>query len=177
LIQELSMQSYNGFSPEQRYRKARAMHLALSSGELAPPTGPCQLCGDPRVPVEFHDEDYSEPFSWVAPAAYCICRDCHRRVHQRFTAPLAWLAFVAHVRRGGYARDLLRAAIRTELARYQQSLARGEPPPKLTVLRARSAVPAADWFSKLQAGGTRSSRAGRPLANPVEGSGRAGRRN
>jgi hypothetical protein len=114
------MQWYNGFSPEQRLLKARAMNLALATGELATPTGPCELCGDPDVPVEFHDEDYSEPFRWEAPAAYRICRRCHRRLHLRFGNPLAWQTFLAHVRRGGYARDLLNPVICAELVKYQR---------------------------------------------------------
>lgn len=143
------MQCYNGFSPEQRRLKARAMNLALATGELARPAGPCELCGDPDVPVEFHDEDYSEPFQWEPPAAYRICRGCHRRVHLRFGNPLAWQAFLAHVRRGGYARDLLNPVICAELVKYQTRQAHGRPM-QLAALRDYTKVAGAEWFAHLR---------------------------
>jgi hypothetical protein len=146
------MQCYNGFSPEQRLLKARAMTLALATGALATPAGPCELCGNPDVPVEFHDEDYSEPFKWEAPAAYRICHGCHRRVHLRFGSPIAWQAFLAHVRRGGYARDLLNPAICAELGKYQRRLAQGRSSMRLAALRDYPRVAGAEWFAHLRIG-------------------------
>lgn len=125
------------------------MNLLLATGELASPAGPCELCGDPKIPVEFHDEDYSEPFNWEAPAAYRICRGCHRRLHQRFENKLAWQAFLAHVRRGGYAQDLLIPAIRAELVKYQWCLAHGVSM-RLAFLRDYAKGAGNEWFAHLR---------------------------
>src|ERR1700730_6069375 len=101
--------------------KFREMERRLTSGELASPKGPCQLCGDPGGPAssvsfEYHDEDYSCPYSWAAPASYVLCRDCHiYRLHQRFAHPKSWTTFLAHVRRGCYAREMKEPAVKREL--------------------------------------------------------------
>jgi hypothetical protein len=62
---------YNGYNPRERNDKLKAMKRALSRGELLPAQGPCALCNDPEVPVEYHDEDYGEPFLWHGPSHAC----------------------------------------------------------------------------------------------------------
>ena len=99
---------YNGYSAKERDYKYKVLFRMIKKGELPPATGPCMLCNDPTAAVEYHDEDYSEPFIWKPPALLCLCRSCHRnKLHKRFNNPSAWLAFKAHVRRGGYASDLV----------------------------------------------------------------------
>src|SRR3982751_6604015 len=95
---------YNGYDWNERYAKLRALNRRIRAGDSRAPTGPCQLCNDPEVAVEYHDEDYSQPYLWEPPALYALCRHCHRhKLHKRFSRPYAWRAFLVHVRRGGYA--------------------------------------------------------------------------
>ena len=97
---------YNGYSAEERDIKFKALKRLIRKGEIPPATGPCMLCNDPDVAVEYHDEDYGEPFIWGPPALLTLCRNCHRdKLHKRFRRHSSWHAFIAHVRRGGYARD------------------------------------------------------------------------
>jgi hypothetical protein len=118
---------YNGYSTKERDKKFKELKKRIARGETSPATGPCALCGDPDVPVEYHDEDYGEPFIWEAPALLALCRHCHRdKLHKRFCRHAAWRAFVAHIRRGGYARDLQDDAIKRELARYKRAHESGE---------------------------------------------------
>jgi hypothetical protein len=111
--------SYNGFSPQERAANGAALLKALKAGTVPIPSGPCALCGDAIVPLEYHSEDYSKPYKWSRPAAYPLCRSCHRnKLHKRFGNPEMWEAFKAHVRRGGYARDLKKTEIARELEQY-----------------------------------------------------------
>jgi hypothetical protein len=143
---------YNGYSWQQRLAKYKAMRERMASRSLERAHGPCRLCGDPGVPgTEFvyHDEDYSEDYSWAEPAAFMLCTACHSRVHKRFTQPLAWRTFLAHVRRGGYARDLTRAEIRAEVAAYRRALNAGRTPSELLPLREYAGPVGREWFSNL----------------------------
>ena len=95
---------YNGYSPQEREIKFRVLKRLIDRGELPSASGPCMLCGDPDVPVEYHSEDYGEPFLWEPPAMRSLCRHCHRdKLHKRFSRHSAWEAYLMHVRRGGYA--------------------------------------------------------------------------
>jgi hypothetical protein len=150
--------SYNGYSWAERMAKFREMERRLASGELAPPRGPCQLCGDlgghkTSVTFEYHDEDYSQKYSWAVPAAYVVCRDCHiYRLHQRFAHPKSWLLFLAHVRRGGYAREMKEASVKRELAKYRQALDSGAPLPSLATKRPYRHIVGREWFARLSLG-------------------------
>lgn len=150
--------SYNGFSWPERMAKFDEMKRRIASGELAPPSGPCRLCGDPSGPgtgvrFEYHDEDYGLVYSWSEPAAYAVCRDCHiYRIHQRTSRPESWFAFLAHVRRGGYARETREPAIRAELDQYRKDLRHGRTP-KLRMLRPYVDAPGSEWFAKLSMNG------------------------
>jgi hypothetical protein len=143
------MASYNGYSTQERHRKAQAGKTARKTGEVPAPRGPCSICGDPDVPVEYHSEDYSQPYRWVPPAMHTVCRHCHRdKLHKRFTNPDLWRAFQAHVRRGGYARDLIDPVVAAELKRYRRALRRGEPF-VLRTLRPYSHQPGTEWWAGL----------------------------
>lgn len=142
---------YNGYSPEERDYKLKVLKSLIAKGDVPPATGPCALCGDPEVPVEYHDEDYGEPFIWVPPAMFSLCRFCHRdTLHKRFWKHSAWQAFLAHVRRGGYARDLQEdPSIQQEFEVYRASLARGETA-TLRQLRPYTKTPGSEWFAHLR---------------------------
>jgi hypothetical protein len=140
---------YNGYSWAEREAKLREMNRRIARGEHPPATGPCQLCGDPDVPVEYHDEDYSLPYIWGPPALLPLCRHCHRdKLHKRFLRPQAWNAFLAHVRRGGYARDLKIPEVKREVLALQAAVARGEAL-QLKPIRPYSQRIGEEWFASL----------------------------
>jgi hypothetical protein len=58
---------------------------------------------------------------------------------ERFARPLSWLAFVAHVHRGGYARELAEPELRREVAALAKPLSVGKPAFKLSSRRAARA--------------------------------------
>jgi hypothetical protein len=141
---------YNGYDWNERNAKLREMNRRIANGEQPRAVGPCDLCGDPQVPVEYHDEDYSLPYLWGPPALFALCRNCHRdKLHKRFARPTAWKAFLAHVRRGGYARDLKDPAIQKEVAACQAALERGVPAPDLRPLRPYKLPSGSEWFAAL----------------------------
>jgi hypothetical protein len=146
---------YNGYSWPERMAKFKDMERRLKARTLAEPAGPCRLCGDPGgsdtfVIFEYHDEDYSVEYSWKEPAAYVLCRDCHiYRVHQRFVHPQAWHAFLAHVRRGGFARETREPSVKAELARYRNSQKNGTTL-ALRELRPYRQTIGQEWFARLQ---------------------------
>jgi hypothetical protein len=145
--------AYNGYSWSERMAKFKEMRLRIDAGELASPVGPCRLCGDPgsaAVEFEYHDKDYSFEYRWSEPAAYTLCRDCHlNRLHQRFSRSQAWLIFLEHVRRGGYAREMNEPLVKTELAGYRNAIRSGNPLPDLRVLRPYTHSRGNEWFAKL----------------------------
>jgi len=144
------MNSYNNYSPEQRNKKLRTLNKLLKQGVIPKAHGKCMLCNDPDSLVEYHDEDYSEPFKWEPPAMFTLCRHCHRyKLHKRFNNPNMWKAFIAHVRRGGYASDLKDKSIKKEVVYYQKQLANNEIPKSLKKLRTYQNTVGAEWFSQL----------------------------
>lgn len=143
------MSWYNGFSPKERSAKGNAGKQAIADGTLVPYTGPCMLCGDPEVPVEPHSEDYSLPYRWMPPEVYWLCRNCHRsKLHGRFRSPELWEAFKAHVRRGGYARELKEPVVASEFAAYRAARKRGLDP-SLRQLRPRQ-LKDKEWWDGLR---------------------------
>src|SRR5688572_15533070 len=140
---------YNGYSDKERSAKGRARGKLLASGAVPKSRGACMLCGDPEASLELHSEDYAKPYLWEPPAAYELCRHCHRnKLHKRFQSPSMWKAFLAHVRRGGYARDLKDWKVRAEVKAAERDIANGKSP-ALSPLRKR-VVPIPDsWADNL----------------------------
>ena len=141
---------YNGYTAKERDVKFKILKRLIAKGELPPPSGPCMLCGDPEAGVEYHDEDYSEPFIWGPPALLSLCRHCHRdKLHKRFWRQPAWQAYVAHIRRGGYARDLKDPKIKKEFALCRVAIERGERISLMT-LRPYGRRVGEEWFANLR---------------------------
>lgn len=144
---------YNGYSPQARLRHAAALKAREASGQLPMVGGTCQLCGDPDSLVEIHSEDYSLPPKLDPPAAYRLCVRCHRNhLHGPFLYPMAWAAFLAHVRRGGYARDLSSPEVRAELQAWRRSASAGQRI-ELKSLRQYDCEPGTEWFAQLPTSG------------------------
>lgn len=141
--------SYNGFSPEERNKKFKVLQHLIRMDLLPLAKGPCDLCGDPESPVEYHSEDYGEPYLWTPPAMYCLCRHCHRdKLHKRFWRQDAWHAFIAHIRRGGYAKDLKDAIIKSEVDMYRFASIKSEEF-RLVQLRPYKQIIGHEWFIHL----------------------------
>ena len=141
---------YNGYSWKEREAKFRELKRLIARGELPVASGPCQLCGDVGVPVVYHDEDYSLPYRWLPPALFALCRNCHLdKLHKRCSRPHRWNAFLAHVHRGGYARDLKDPNVKRAVLAVERAIARGEPQPTLPELRPYRATPGSEWFAAL----------------------------
>jgi hypothetical protein len=121
------MKFYNGYTPQQRNKKLIALHRRWPNHSHPYYQPPCHLCGDPTAKVQPHSEDYAEDFRWEHPAMYAVCFHCHRRLHSRFDAPASWLAYKAHLRRGGYGSDLKTPKTAGELTRLAKALEAGLP--------------------------------------------------
>lgn len=112
----MGLESYNGYTSKERDKKYQEYKRLRGLGLTPPEVGPCQLCGDPTVPVEAHSEDYSLPYEFGPPAEYMICGSCHYWLHARFGKPAAWMQFKSHLSRGGYAREFSSPAVSRERA-------------------------------------------------------------
>jgi hypothetical protein len=140
---------YNGYSEKERNAKGRARAQLLRNGVIPAHPSDCMLCGDPDVPVEGHSEDYSEPYLWEPPALYWLCHHCHRgKLHRRFLKPSLWHAYLEHIRRGGYARDLKDPEIGKEFESFHTAQKRGNPG-TLRQLRDRPGLRAEEWWDTL----------------------------
>lgn len=148
-----SLTYYNGYSGIERMKKFDEMNRRIASNKLDKPEGPCELCGDPKAEVEYHDEDYSEPYRWDKPAAYALCKHCHvQKVHGRFRFPHRWKAFLAHIRRGGHASDLYgpdaKPKYREEFESCCEAVKAGKPA-ELQSLRTYKGDEGREWFTNL----------------------------
>ena len=147
------MQSYNGFTKEQRAKKQSYYRKFLKSGLIKKPVGKCMMCGDSKNKVVYHDEDYGEPFdenSWSPPKCYILCRTCHDRIHKRFASPERWKAYIAHIRRGGYGKDLKIYQINKEYKKKIEAIQKNIDF-KLPILRSYHLADKLpnEWFAKL----------------------------
>lgn len=79
------MNSYNGFSNNERASVGRKQLAAIRAGTFPKPRR-CELCLQTTGQVQLHNEDYSKPFEDAHP----ICRSCHSALHIRFTKPERW---------------------------------------------------------------------------------------
>lgn len=135
---------YNGYSARERDVEVKELKRRVTRG------GPCALCGDPDVPVEYHDEDYGEPFICEPPTLLALCRNCHRnKLHKRISDNAAWKAFIAHVRRGGYARDLKDKAVKKEVDACKRLIEQGKSF-SLTPMRPYTREIGKEWFANLR---------------------------
>jgi hypothetical protein len=140
------MDWYNGYSPKERARADRVIRRDRAVGKLLPGSS-CALCGDPSAKLDLHSEDYSEPYRFIPPAAYWVCISCHRNhLHKRFGRAAAWATFLAHVRRGGYASDLKKSAVRGEVRALETALTANETAMLAAIRPVRPRDP---WWERL----------------------------
>ena len=146
-----SLGPYNGYTGAEREKVGRMLLSMQRLGLLPFPTGPCDLCldpGGPGVKFEYHCEDYSIPLKMSPPSMFCLCVHCHRsKLHKRTLNPDRWLAFLRHVRRGGYGRESTGVAYGAEFNRLRQAMTVNSAT-SLQVLRSKRSV-WLDWFDRL----------------------------
>lgn len=80
------MNSYNGFSPAQRYKALAFAKSRVKAGLKQAKPDQCDCCGVKRGFLQFHSEDYSEPFGDHI-GQYGVCYRCHMHIHCRFRNP------------------------------------------------------------------------------------------
>lgn len=93
------MNSYNGFTPAQRTAALRWLNGEYAAGRRVRPTS-CQVCGQTEGLIEAHSEDYSGPPYGDNIGAFGLCYRCHMMIHCRFSAPMAFDAYVQSVEDG-----------------------------------------------------------------------------
>jgi hypothetical protein len=91
------MNSYNGFSGEQRQKAQNWLNVQWKNGALKRPDK-CCACGNTGI-VDAHAEDYSEPFGNHL-QEYPLCFVCHMMVHCRFYNKKKWLEYIELIRQG-----------------------------------------------------------------------------
>ena len=107
----MSVGWYRGYSPKERAAKGRHRAALVKAGTIPFVNGPCSICGSSGDVLVPHGEDYSSnPYLFVPPAEYVVCRAAHAQIHLRFRHPECWRAFLEHVRRGGRCAEWMRAA-------------------------------------------------------------------
>ena len=151
---------YTGYTPKERDKNFAELKRQIAAHELGCAKGPCALCGDPsgkadghfdsEVKFEYHNEDYSLPLCKTEPGLVVLGRHCHRnKLHKRFADPIAWQAYIAHIRRGGYARDLKNPSVAKELKTYRAAMEKGESS-TLRTLGPYHHPAGREWFTKLR---------------------------
>jgi hypothetical protein len=84
--------SYNGFSPEQRTKALRWLRQEQAAGRRLR-AAVCEVCGQDKGKVMEHSEDYSSPFGDHI-GAHSLCFRCHMWVHCRFRNALGFHEYV-----------------------------------------------------------------------------------
>lgn len=87
------MNSYNGFSPAQRYKALAWFKKEIKEGRKPEKPDVCDCCGQTNGHLMWHSEDYSEPFGKHI-GEHGLCYVCHMMVHCRFRNKSLWQEFV-----------------------------------------------------------------------------------
>lgn len=93
------MNSYNGFSPTQRMKALHWSRAERAAGRRKPAAEKCMACGQTQGLIQFHSEDYSEPFGPHI-GAYEFCYRCHIVLHCRHRNPAGWERYKLQLRFG-----------------------------------------------------------------------------
>lgn len=93
------MNWYNGFSPEQRSRALAWLKKRQAAGLFPAAATKCMATGQTAGIIDFHSEDYSEPFGPHI-GAFQFCYRTHMMIHCRFKSPEAWARYLDLLRRG-----------------------------------------------------------------------------
>lgn len=93
------MKHYNGFTPQERERSLVWQKAQILNGKYPAPSE-CCACGQTKGVIDYHQEDYSEPYGEHI-FKYQLCYICHMMLHCRFSCPKQWERYRAYIERGG----------------------------------------------------------------------------
>lgn len=77
------MNSYNGFSPNQRIKALNWLKKQWAMGIRKEKPKKCDICSQTEGYLAYHSEDYSEPYGEHI-GAFGLCYTCHMVIHCRF---------------------------------------------------------------------------------------------
>lgn len=127
------MNFYNGFSPAQRIKALNWSKAQRAAGRRKPKAEKCMACGQEHGLIQFHSEDYSEPYGPHI-GAYEFCYRCHMTLHCRFSSHTAWEKYKEFLR-AGYRWEPIHGSnfdlIRRFLGQPKPPAEKGEPRPVL----------------------------------------------
>ncbi len=83
------MNPYNGFTPWQRTKALNWSNAEKAAGRRPAKPSACECCGQKKGVLDFHSEDYSEPFGPHI-SQYQLCFRCHMVLHCRQNNPAAF---------------------------------------------------------------------------------------
>lgn len=90
------MQSYNGFTPQERERGGRIIREAVKRGELPNQMeSPCTICGQDKGIRHYHCEDYSPEN--ILNDCRVVCWRCHMMIHKRLRHPKSFGKYMLEV--------------------------------------------------------------------------------
>lgn len=87
------MNSYNGFTPTQRMKALKWLREQQKLNLRTARPNKCDTCGQEHGILEWHSEDYSEPFGDHI-GQYGLCYICHMMIHCRFKSKQAWSIYL-----------------------------------------------------------------------------------
>lgn len=136
---------YNGYSWAQRVKILQALDNENAQGRTYL-RDLCDICGDRAASL--HSEDYSEPYTFIPPQCYSLCRACHRRIHRRFNEPPEeWAIWLEHIRAGGYGSEFPRFYVPAKRLEWYPTIQDGHPI-QLEKIRDR-VLPDDNWWERL----------------------------
>lgn len=121
------MKSYNGFTGLQRERSTRWINKQIALGLATKPTV-CCACSQDQGVLDWHAEDYSEPFG-AHLFKFPLCFACHMMVHCRFDACERWGQYRRLIARGwrsepymtrGFGAFKSRLLVKLDFERFEQ---------------------------------------------------------
>ncbi len=117
------MNWYNGFPPQQRSRALSWLRAQQAAGRFPIKPERCMATGATEGIIDFHSEDYSEPFGPHI-GAYQFSYFTHMLLHCRFRSPEAWARYLDLLRRGAW----WPPAKTRDFGMVREFLAGGHPP-------------------------------------------------
>ena len=93
------MNSYNGFSPEQRYKALKYHKDQIAKGNKPKVPDICDGCGTQHGFLAWHSEDYSMPFGPHI-GEYGLCYRCHMMIHCRYKSRRAYYDYMKMIKNG-----------------------------------------------------------------------------
>ncbi len=89
---------YKGFTPSQRAAAGRWLKKEIAE-DRRPKASECMACGQKAGVLDYHSEDYSQPFG-ANIGEFQFCYLCHLLWHGRRRRPAGWEEYLRQLRAG-----------------------------------------------------------------------------